>query len=215
MPPAAWSESLADPFSHLRGTQLFPHNGVWPKVDPSAFIAPGAIIMGDVEIGPEATIWPGVVIRGDVNYVRIGARTNLQDGTVVHVSRDKYPCVLGAGITVGHKALLHACRVEDGAFIGMSSTVMDGAVVEGGGMVAAGALVTPGKRVKSGEIWAGSPARFMRDISESEKAYALESVEVYCRLGREYRDSIAAGQKPQPEKPQPKQFRSRGFRGRP
>lgn len=200
---------MTDPFSHLRGTQLFAYKGVWPKIDPSAFIAPGAIIMGDVEIGPEATIWPGVVIRGDVNHVRIGARTNVQDGTVLHVTRRQYPCILGSGITVGHKALLHGCTVEDGGFIGMSATVMDGAVVEAGGMVAAGALVTPAKRVKAGEIWAGSPAKFMRPMTEAEKAYALESVEVYCRLGREYKESMAGSDAP------PKQLRSRGFRERP
>lgn len=201
---------MSDPHAHLKGTQLFAYRGVWPKIDPTAFIAPGAVITGDVEIGPEASIWPGVVIRGDVNYVRIGARTNIQDGTVVHVTREKYPCLIGAGITIGHKALLHACVLEDGAFVGMSATVMDGAVVESGAMVAAGALVTPGKRVKAGEIWAGSPAKYMRDITEDEKAYALESVEVYCRLAREYAEEIAG-----PEKRQSKPFRSKGYLSRP
>jgi len=178
---------VSEAFAHLKGVQIFPYRGIWPRIDESVFLAPGVIVIGDVEIGAETTLWPGVVVRGDVNHVRIGARTNLQDGTVVHVNRKKYPCLIGSDVTVGHKALLHACTVEDGGFVGMAATVMDGAHVESGAMVAAGALVTPRKRVKAGEIWAGSPARFLRPISAEEKAFAAESVEVYRRLGQEYR----------------------------
>lgn len=201
---------MSDPFEHLRGTQIFSYRGKWPVIAEDVFIAPTVFISGDVEIGSGVTLWPGVVIRGDVNHVRIGARTNLQDGTIVHVNRHTDPCIIGADVTVGHKALLHACVIEDGAFVGMSSTVMDEALVESGGMVAAGALVTPGKRVKSGEIWAGSPAKFMRAISDAEKAHAIETVEIYCSLGQEYREAMSG-----PPKRPDNQPRSRGFRQRP
>src|SRR5690606_27614238 len=123
---------------------------------------------GDVTVGAETGIWFGCVLRGDVDRIRIGARTNIQDGTVVHVSHRDGPTVIGDEVTVGHLALLHACTLEDRSFVGMKACVMDGAVVESGAMVAAGALVTPGKRVPSGQLWAGSPARPMRDLTEAE-----------------------------------------------
>jgi len=174
-------------YEDLHWKQIFPYRGTWPRIAESAFIAAGAMVSGDVEIGPESGVWFNVVVRGDVNYVRIGARTNIQDGTVIHVERAEYPTLIGDEVTIGHKAIVHACTLEDGAFVGMGATVMDGAVVEGGGMVAAGALLTPGKRVRAGEIWAGSPAKYMRAMSEDEKAHAAETIEVYCRLAREYR----------------------------
>lgn len=182
---------MTDPFEHLKGKQIFPYRGKWPTIADSVFLAPGAMVIGDVEIGPETSLWPGVVVRGDVNIIRIGARTNLQDGTVVHVDRRQYGSFIGDDVTVGHKALLHACTVEDGAFVGMSATVMDGAVVEKGGMLAAGALLTPGKRVGAGEIWAGSPAKFMRELSEKEKAHEAESAKVYRDLAQEYREMMS------------------------
>ena len=114
--------------------------------------------MGDVEIGENASIWFGVILRGDGPGIRIGENSNLQDGTVVHIAARGLMTVVGRNVTVGHKALLHACEVQDGAFIGMNSTVLDGAVVESEAMVAAGALVAPGKIVRRGELWAGNPA---------------------------------------------------------
>lgn len=155
-------------------------------ISDKAFIAPGAAVIGDVHIGADTGVWFGCVIRGDVQSIRIGERTNIQDGTVIHVTRDTGPTTIGSGVTIGHSALLHACTLEDNCFIGMRATVMDGAVVESGAMVAAGALVTPGKRVLSGQLWAGSPARYFRDLTIEEKAFFPVSAENYVRHAREY-----------------------------
>lgn len=174
------------------GAQILPFGGMSPRIDDSAFVAPGAVVIGDVEIGPEASIWYGCVLRGDVAPIRVGARTNIQDGTVIHVNAERgdrphMPSLIGADITVGHMALLHACTLEDGAFVGMRAVVMDAAVVESGAMVAAGALLTPNKRVPRGELWAGSPARFARGLGEAELAYFPESVAHYCELAARHK----------------------------
>lgn len=166
---------------------ILPHKGVLPAIDPTAFIAQTATVIGDVRIGPETGIWYGCVVRGDVNEIRIGARTNIQDGTVIHVAAKGQGTYIGDGITVGHMALLHACTLEDNCFIGMKACVMDGATVESGAMVAAGALVTPGKRVKSGQLWAGSPARPIRELTEQDLAYFPVSAAQYASLAAEYR----------------------------
>jgi carbonic anhydrase/acetyltransferase-like protein (isoleucine patch superfamily) len=171
---------------------IIPHQGIMPRIAPDAFIAETAVIIGDVEIGPGASIWYGCVLRGDASSIRIGARTNIQDGTVIHVNSPREGAtatntVVGDDVTVGHMALIHACTLEDKSFVGMKSCVMDGVVVEGGAMVAAGALVTPGKRVKSGEVWAGSPAKLMRPVSEKEASYLAHAAEHYVELAQSYR----------------------------
>ncbi|MES1152270.1 MAG: gamma carbonic anhydrase family protein, partial [Dongia sp.] len=142
-------------------------------------------------IGPGASIWYGCVLRGDANSIRVGARTNIQDGTVIHVNSDREGAVatktvIGDDVTVGHMALIHACTLEDKSFVGMKACIMDGVVVEGGAMVAAGALVTPGKRVKRGEVWAGSPAKLMRPVSEKEASYLAHAAEHYVELAQTY-----------------------------
>jgi carbonic anhydrase/acetyltransferase-like protein (isoleucine patch superfamily) len=167
------------------------HHGVTPKIHSTAFVAETAAVIGDVEIGAEASIWYGCVLRGDGNVIRVGARTNIQDGTVVHINHEREGAVgtrtiIGADVTIGHMALIHACTLEDGCFVGMKACVMDGAVVETGAMVAAGALVTPGKRVKRGELWAGSPARLMRTLTEGELKYFGYTVEHYVELAQSY-----------------------------
>lgn len=164
----------------------FSAEAVTPRIHPRAFIAANAAVIGDVEIGEEAGVWFGCVVRGDVNRIQIGARSNIQDGTVIHVTRYTGPTVIGVGVTVGHSALLHACRLEDHCFVGMRATIMDDAVVESGGWVAAGALVTPGKRVPAGELWAGSPAKLFRKLTEAEQAFIHESADNYVRLLRDY-----------------------------
>ena len=167
---------------------ILPFNGVHPRIHPDAFIAENAVVIGDVEIAPGASIWYGCVLRGDINWIKIGRDTNIQDGTVIHVNHDRVgdggmPTAIGDEVTVGHMALLHACTVEDRAFIGMRATVMDGAVVETGAMVAGGALVTPRKRVKAGELWAGSPARRLREMSEADSAEGPYIAKHYRELG--------------------------------
>jgi len=174
------------------GPVVVPYRGMTPRIAPDAFVAPGVFIAGDVEIGPEAVILPGCVIRGDVAAVRIGARSNVQDGTVIHVSSHDGPTVIGVDVTIGHCCLIHACMLEDRSFVGMRATVMDKAVVESGAMVAAGALVTPGKRVPARQLWAGSPAKLMRTLSDEEIADFAWTVERYVAHGRTYREAIAA-----------------------
>ncbi|KAA5607625.1 gamma carbonic anhydrase family protein [Roseospira marina] len=169
---------------------LMPYRGVWPTIAPDAFVAPGASVIGDVVIGPGSSVWFGCAIRGDVHEIRIGADTNIQDGTVIHVTKGRFGTYIGDGITIGHKALIHACTLEDGCFIGMGAVVMDGCVIESGAMVAAGALVTPGKRVKAGELWAGSPAKLKRPLTDEDTAGWPAQAEHYAALGREYREDL-------------------------
>lgn len=168
---------------------VLPYRGRMPKLAAGVFVAPGASVIGDVEIGAGSSIWFGCVVRGDVNIVRIGAGSNIQDGTVVHVSRRDYGTFIGDNVTIGHMALIHACTLEDGCFVGMAATVMDGSVVESGAMVAAGALVTPRKRVPAGQLWGGSPARYMREVNEREAAYMREVAPHYVELAAEYREA--------------------------
>ncbi len=166
---------------------IMPYRGTWPKIDDSAFVAPGAAIAGDLILGPEASIWFNCTVRADVNLIRIGARSNIQDGTTIHCTYEGHGTFIGADVTVGHNAILHACTLEDGAFVGMQACVLDGCVVESGAMIAAGALMTPGKRAKKGEMWAGNPARPLRPVKDSEKAMFREIVERYVGLGREFK----------------------------
>ena len=171
--------------------KILPYRGILPTIADDSFIAGTAVVIGDVEIGARSSLWCGVVVRGDVNKVRIGADTNIQDGTVVHVDSRKYGTFIGDRITIGHMALIHACTLEDDCFVGMKACVMDGAVVESGAMVAAAALVTPGKRVRAGELWSGVPAKPLRKLSEAEIAGFREAAERYAVLAAEYR--LAAG----------------------
>ena len=176
---------------------ILTYRGITPKIDSSSFIASTAIISGDVVIGKNVGIWYGCVIRGDVEKIRIGDDTNIQDNTVIHVTRANHvqnktgdeggPTIIGSGVTVGHSAIIHACVIEDHAFIGMGSVVMDLARVEEFGMLAAGAVLTPGKVVKKGQIWAGNPAKYFRDLTEAEKNYIKTSAENYIELANEYK----------------------------
>jgi carbonic anhydrase/acetyltransferase-like protein (isoleucine patch superfamily) len=166
---------------------ILPYQGIMPTIHPDAFIAPGAVVVGDVHIGKESNVWFGCVIRGDVNTIRIGERTNIQDGTVIHVTSKTGPTKIGSGITIGHSVLLHACTLEDGCFVGMHATVMDGAVVETGGMVAAGALVTYNKRIATGQLWAGNPAKYFRDLKQEEQEFIPISAQNYVTLAKAYR----------------------------
>lgn len=165
---------------------ILPYKKIMPVIGQNVFIAPNAAVIGDVKIGDQSSVWFNCTVRGDVNNIVIGARTNVQDGTVVHVSSTLQGTYIGNDVTIGHMALLHACTIEDAAFIGMQACVMDGAYVESGAMVAAGALVTPGKRVLKGQLWAGSPAKFMRDLTEDEKKYIPHSAKHYVEISKNY-----------------------------
>ncbi len=169
---------------------MFEFEGVAPRIDPGAWIAPGAIVIGDVWVGPGSSIWFGCVVRGDTNHIRIGARSNIQDGSILHVARGTYPCLIGDDVTVGHAAIVHACTLLDRAFVGMGATVLDGAVIEPDGMLAAGGLLTPGKRLLAGELWAGTPARKIRDRTPDEIAEFARTSPHYAELSARYRAGL-------------------------
>jgi carbonic anhydrase/acetyltransferase-like protein (isoleucine patch superfamily) len=177
-----------------RGGIIRAFEGHAPRIDRRAFVAETALLLGDVVIGAGSSIWYGCVLRGDGNLLRIGERSNIQDGTVVHVNHQEdggrgapgFSTLIGSDVTVGHMAMLHACVLEDFAFVGMNATVMDAAVVESDAMVAAGALVTPGKRVPSGELWAGRPAKKMRDLSPAEIEDNRGSAAYYAGIAARY-----------------------------
>lgn len=171
----------------LTSPTLLPYRGVLPTVHATAFIAQTATVIGDTHIGEDSGIWYGCVVRGDVNEIRIGKRTNIQDLTMIHCAELGQGTYLGDDITVGHSAVLHACTIEDNAFIGIQACVMDDCLIEKGAMVAAGALVTPGKVVKAGEVWAGSPAKKLRDINEKDLEFFEINRQRYVRLANEYR----------------------------
>lgn len=142
--------------------------GVAPKIHQTAFVAEDAVIIGDVEIGENASVWYGSILRGDVNFIRIGARTNIQDGTVIHVSRETHSTILEEEITVGHRVTLHGCYVEKGCLIGIGAIILDGARIGRNSLVAAGSLVTPGTQIPPQSLVMGSPARVKRQLSDDE-----------------------------------------------
>ncbi len=161
---------------HRPDVSIITVHGKTPQIDDSAFIAPGCRIIGDVTIGANASVWYNCVIRAEVNRIVIGARSNIQDGSVVHCDGpmpgvpDGYPTLIGEDVLVGHNVMLHGCVLHDRAFVGLSATVMNGAVICGDGMLAAGAMLTQHKRIESRELWAGSPARFVRDLDDAQVA---------------------------------------------
>lgn len=169
---------------------ILPFGDALPDIAADAFIAPNATVIGDTVIGARSSVWFGCVLRGDVNSIRVGSDTNIQDGTVVHVTRQKFGTEIGSGVTIGHLALIHGCRLEDGCFVGMQATVMDGCVIETGGMLAAGALLTPGKRIGRGELWAGRPARLMRNLETAEIQNIPDTATHYARLAARYRGQL-------------------------
>ena len=158
-----------------------------PLVAPDAFVADNAAVIGDVEIGAGASVWFACTVRGDDHKIIIGPRTNVQDGTVIHVFDGKHPTTIGADVTIGHNAMLHGCTVEDLAMIGIGAVVLDGAHVETGAVVAAGAVVSPGKRVKAGERWAGILAKPLRQVSEAERIFIRDNALHYARRAAQFR----------------------------
>src|SRR5512140_241925 len=164
-----------------------PFRGISPRLHPSVLVMEGGRVIGDVEIGEGSSIWPGAVVRGDVHHVRIGARSNLQDGVVVHVTTDRHATLIGDDVTVGHRAVLHGCTVRERCLIGIGAIVLDGAVVGPDAMVGAGALVPPGMVVPPGVLVLGAPARVRRALTDEEKAGLRESAAHYVELAARYR----------------------------
>ena len=165
---------------------LLKYRKITPKIEKNVFIVPGSYIIGDVKIGSKSNIWFNVVIRGDVEKIRIGTNTNIQDLTMVHCTTNGHGTQIGSNVTIGHNCVIHDCKIENNSLIGMSSTILDGAVVKRNSMLAAGSLLTQGKIIKSGELWAGKPAKFLRKLSNDEIEFIKKSAKRYYQLSQEY-----------------------------
>ena len=169
-----------------------PYMNSLPRLGANVYVDPAAVVIGDVELGDDASIWPFAVARGDVHYIRIGARTNVQDGAVLHVTHDGdytpggFPLIIGSDVTIGHGAIVHACTVKDACLIGMNATVLDGAVVNRHSMIAAGAFVSPVKIVGEGELWLGNPAWRARMLTAEEIEKLYYSAQHYVKLKNRY-----------------------------
>lgn len=174
------------------GAHILPFEGVAPRLGPMVWVAPGATIVGDVQIGSESSVWYGTVVRGDVNAIHIGARTNLQDQCVVHVTKDRFGTFIGDEVTIGHRAVVHGCHVADGALIGIGAIVLDGAQVGEEALVGAGALVTPGTEIAPRSLAIGIPARVVRELSADELRAQKERALTYVATAREHASAIAA-----------------------
>ena len=165
-------------------------NGVAPNIAADAFVATGARIIGNVTIGARASIWYNCVVRGDVGAITIGARTNIQDGSVVHVTGGKYNTVIGEDCLIGPLAMIHGCTLEDQAFVGLGAIVMDGCVIESDAMLAAGAMLTPGKRIPAGQLWAGRPAVYLRDLKPDDIARNRAGAAGYVELAQRHKREL-------------------------
>lgn len=165
---------------------VIPFGAKMPKLADDVFVAPGAHVIGDVEIGAQGSVWFGTQVRGDVHHIRIGSRVNLQDNTVVHVTTDTNPTLIGNSVTVGHRVILHGCTVHDGALIGMGAIVMDRAVVGAGALIAAGSLVVEGTEIPPATLAMGSPARVKRALKAEERAYLAYAADHYVDIAIQY-----------------------------
>jgi gamma-carbonic anhydrase len=163
-------------------------NGKTPVIAPDAFVAPGAVVLGDVELGPRASVWYGCVLRGDINWIKVGARSNIQDGTVCHVAHRGNGVLVGQDVVVGHRVILHSCIIEDRVLVGMGSVVMDRARVGAGALVAAGSVVPPGMQVPPGMMVSGVPAKVRREVTEAERALTMAIVDRYLRVSACHQD---------------------------
>ena len=164
--------------------------GITPDIAADAFIAPGAQIIGNVQVGAGASIWYNCVLRADVQTIVVGARSNIQDGSVVHVTRKTHCTFIGSDCLVGHMAMIHGCTLEDHSFVGMGAIVMDGCVIETDAMLAAGAMLTPGKRIPAGQLWAGRPAVYLRDLKPEDIARNRAGATGYVDLGKRHKREI-------------------------
>ena len=161
-----------------------------PQIDESVFVAENAVIIGDVDIEEDASIWYNCMLRGDVNYIEIGARTNVQDGTIIHVSRKDHPTVLEHEVTIGHSVTLHGCHVETGSLIGIGSIILDGARIGWNSLVAAGSLVTPNTQIPPRSLVVGSPARVKRELSDEEILDLQTFWQNYIELAAAYKSDL-------------------------
>lgn len=166
---------------------IYKYKDKYPKINDSAFIAPSADVIGDVTIGENCSIWFGTVLRGDENYIRIGRGTNIQDNCTVHINAEKYATEVGEYVTIGHGAVVHACKIGNYCLIGMGSIILDGAEIGDYTIVGAGSLVAGGKKIPSGVLAIGSPAKVVRELTQEEKKSIEESALNYINCGRRYK----------------------------
>jgi len=166
---------------------IMAYRGIMPRIADDAFVAPTATVLGDVHVGAESGVWFGVILRGDVNRIRIGRRTNLQDGTIVHVTSATHPTTIGDGVTIGHGVKLHGCSIADGCLIGIGAIVLDGAIIGESSMVAAGSLVVPGMVVPPRSLVVGSPAKVKRELTEAEIQQLRTLADRYVDYRLDYR----------------------------
>ncbi len=181
----------------MENVSIIPFGGKTPVIHPDAFIAPGCRIIGDVEIAARASLWYNCVVRGDVNSVRIGARSNIQDGTVIHCDSAAdgaggFPTIIGEDALIGHMAMIHGTRIEDRGFVGLGAITMEGCVIGSDAMLAAGAMLTPGKIIPSGQLWGGRPATHMRNLSEEAILGMRLGVAHYVGNARAHKAAINA-----------------------
>ena len=169
---------------------ILPYKGIVPKIDPTVFIAPTAVVIGDVEIGAHSSVWFNSVIRGDVYYIRIGKNTNIQDGSVIHVTTDTYATIIGDNVIMGHSVVAHGCTIRDGALIGMGAILLDGCKIGEQALVAAGSLVPMGMKVPPRSLVAGMPAKFKRELTLAELARMTENWQHYVALKNDYMDIV-------------------------
>ncbi len=171
--------------------RLLSFGGRTPTLGACAWVAPGAVLVGDVTLGADSSVWYGCVVRGDVNAIRIGARSNVQDGSVLHVTRERFDTEVGDEVTIGHRAVVHGCRVGDGALIGIGAVVLDGAVIGEGALVGAGAVVTPGKTIPPRSLVVGTPARVIRTLEDADLEKHRQQALLYVELARSHAASSA------------------------
>lgn len=166
-----------------------------PEIHESCFVDESAVVIGEVVLAEEVSVWPMAVLRGDVNHIHIGARTNIQDGSVLHVNHknearpEGAPLIIGEDVTVGHKAMLHACRIGNRVLVGMAAVVLDDVVIEDDVMIGAGSLVPPRKHLESGFLYVGAPVRQVRPLTDDEKAFLKKSAANYVALAKQYREA--------------------------
>jgi carbonic anhydrase/acetyltransferase-like protein (isoleucine patch superfamily) len=161
---------------------ILPFEGILPTLAPGAWVAPSASVIGDVVLGQDASVWYGSVLRGDVHHIRVGARSNIQDLSMLHVRSHQFGCIVGEDVTVGHHVVLHGCTIGDGCLIGMGAIILDGATIGDGCLIAAGALIPPGMHVPPRSVVMGSPGKIKREVSDEEQAGFRESAAHYVRL---------------------------------
>lgn len=173
--------------NHIRS-----YKGIFPKIGENVYIDESSVLVGDIVLGEHSSIWPLVAARGDVNHIHIGERTNIQDGSVLHVTHKNnenptgYPLIIGNDVTVGHKVMLHGCTIHDRVLIGMGSIILDGAIIESEVVIGAGSLVPPNKRLESGYLYIGSPVKQARPLKDEEKAFLLKSADNYVVNKNDY-----------------------------